>query len=114
VENLAHQAIGREVVCDRCDGLGWVEVVGIAARVPPELIPGYLGRVPGDPLARRTCPKCEGSGKTREPPNLRACEKVLEIAGVIGNHSARQVDTYNYKSDFETLNVMTIDAEDYE
>jgi len=93
-------ALGREVVCNRCDGLGWVEIVGIAALAPPDMIPGYLGRVPGHSAARRTCPKCDGSGKMREPPNLRACEKVLEIAGLIGRRSAvRQVITYDYGSE---------------
>lgn len=51
----------------------------------------------------------------REPGNPHAIDRVLEIAGLIGKRRAvRQVLTYRYKSDFETLNIMTIDAEDYE
>ncbi len=33
------EQFGREVRCERCDGLGWVE---IAAWIPPELVRGYL------------------------------------------------------------------------
>lgn len=85
---IVSNALGREVLCDRCDGLGWVEIVGIAARLPPELIRGYLGKLRGHPMARRTCPKCDGSGKMREPGNPHACDKVLEIAGLIGKNRA--------------------------
>jgi len=108
---IVSNALGRKALCDRCDGLGWVDIVGIAARVPPELIPGYMGHVPSHP-PRRTCPKCDGSGMMREPGNPHACDTVLEIAGLIGKrHAVQQVVTYNFNRAVEMLNPMTLDAE---
>jgi hypothetical protein len=110
--SIVSNALGREVPCERCDGLGWVDIVGIAARVPSELIPGYLGRVAGHPVDHRQCPKCDGSGKMREPGDPHACDRVLEIAGLIGKrHAVQQVVTYNFNRAVETLNPMTFDAE---
>jgi len=109
--SIVSNALGREVPCDRCDGLGWVDIVGIAARVPSELIPGYMGHVPSHP-PRRTCPKCGGSGKMREPGNPHAIDTLLEVAGLIGKgRTVQQVVTYNFNRAVETLNPMTFDTE---
>ena len=79
---LVKAALPREEVCGRCEGLGWLYV---EAWVPPELVPGYLGPIAGDPeyRAARTCPFCEGTGKVVRPGDVKAAGKVLAIAGLV-------------------------------
>lgn len=83
VRDVVQNALSAEVVCRHCDGLRKVDV---DAAIPPEFVPGYLGRL-GDHSGRvfRVCPMCGGKGTVTQPGNEHARDRLLEIAGLIGN-----------------------------
>ena len=112
MEAQASAARGTEVECGRCDGLGWVAA---PEGVPPEFVRGYLGCLPGHSEARRSCPRCKGSGRFRQPADPHAVDRILEIAGLIGkNRPAVQIvqnfSGASHASAVPELSSMTIDV----
>jgi hypothetical protein len=107
VRDMIEAALGRDVMCERCEGMTWVPE---DPRIPSELIPGFLGRLPDGRSARR-CPQCGGSGQIRQPGDGHAARRVLEIAGVIGPRTTVEIASYNVSRDIERLNRITVDVD---
>lgn len=95
VEDMAMDAMSRQDMCERCDGMSWVAA-------PPNLpveTPGYriiamqVNEGKEEPVWGRTCPKCSGVGKVRVVGDEHSRDRVLEIAGVIqkGSKGAVQI-----------------------
>lgn len=78
VRGLIDDAVPRLDICDRCDGLGWVDA---PADVDPSKVPAGYRRVKKD-VYTRTCPRCDGEGKVRQSGDSHAQDRVLGIAGV--------------------------------
>jgi hypothetical protein len=110
VSDMTQDALSSYKSCERCDGLGWVEV---PAWAPAEMVPGYLGPLSDHPEAPavRTCPACGGSRKIRKPGDRHAREKVLEIAGPIGMPASVQVVAFNFNPVVERTDRITVDAD---
>lgn len=84
VRGLIDDSIPRLDICDRCDGLGWVDA---PSEVDPEKIPpGYRQLTAATKRTEaayiRTCPRCDGNGKIRQPGDAHAQDRVLGMAGV--------------------------------
>jgi hypothetical protein len=110
VSDMAEDALSTYASCERCDGLGWVET---PAWAPPEMVPGYLGRLSDHPEAPhvRTCPACGGSGKVRKPGDRHAREKLLEIAALTSERAPVQVVAFNFDPAVERPNRITVEAD---
>jgi hypothetical protein len=81
--------------------------------LPPDCVPGYLGRLSDQPGARqrRVCPACEGKGSIRKPGDPHARDLVLEMTGMTGKRrdvAARF--TYNFAASYEQLSKVTFDV----
>ena len=63
-KEIVEDALSRDVVCSRCDGIGNVKKDD----------------------GQRTCPMCQGAGKIRVPGDKDARRLVLEIGGLIGRN----------------------------
>jgi hypothetical protein len=113
VRDMVQDALSGEVVCGRCDGFGRVE---IDAAIPPELVPGYLGRLGGNcDRVFRVCPACGGKGTVRGSGNEHARDRLLEIAGLIGKRASVVVHhdsaQYSHASAVAKLAAITIDVD---
>src|SRR5262249_3136509 len=63
MQDVTNNALSRDVVCPRCDGLKNVRDAEAESRI---------------------CPVCKGEGQVRVPGDPHAIELVLEVLGVIG------------------------------
>jgi len=63
MEDVAHNALSRDVVCPRCDG---------------------LKNVRDGEADSKVCPVCEGKGEVRVPGDPHAIQLVFEALGLIG------------------------------
>jgi hypothetical protein len=74
-------ALSRQVVCPRCDGLGRVPADKFAVAVLSESDPAALATSGG--TITRTCPMCDGRGSLREPGDAHARRLILKLAGLL-------------------------------
>ncbi len=68
VADVVHNAMNRDVVCPRCDG---------------------LKNVRDEEVESRTCPVCEGKGQVRVPGDPHARQLVFETMGMIGRNQPK-------------------------
>jgi hypothetical protein len=67
MEDIALDALSRQVPCPKCDGIGYIALDSI----------------------RYTCLECDGVGRVREPGNAHARRLLFEILGLIGPRRGR-------------------------
>jgi hypothetical protein len=93
--DMAEDARSVNVVCSRCDGLGFVA----APEGLPEDVSGYkmIQAARGDEPAKyiRDCPNCDAQRKIRKPGDSHARDKILEMGGLVKKGAAVQI-TQNF------------------
>ena len=102
--DMAEDARSRQKLCQRCDGLARVPCeehdpgafVDRMAMVEVKDEDGRPGGEREEPVWRRVCPACDGTGKIREPGDRESRKMILEQAGLIRQGAAIQVNLTNY------------------
>jgi hypothetical protein len=89
--DMVADARSREVVCERCDGLGIVNApAGLKLSTPGYERHQRRDELTGMPIIEwtRECPSCEGSGRVRKPGDAHSRDRVLEMASLINRNKS--------------------------
>lgn len=80
-DDMVQDAQSKDVACSRCDDLGFVA----AGPNLPATVPGYrrIDDGTGDPKFIRTCPDCQGRGRSRKPGDQHARDTIMKMSGII-------------------------------
>jgi|SRR5579871_166132 len=98
VRDMSEASIGRYQVCERCDGMTWLN---IDESLSPNDVPGYMVLQNGKPV--RTCPYCQGRGIARQEPDVDAREKIMEMNGYGKRGAVRIVQKFGGASLDQTM-----------
>jgi hypothetical protein len=94
IEDIAYNAISKDVSCNRCDGLGRIDL---------------------ERQKRRVCPACKGKGSVRKPGDAHAIDTLIQVAG-FGKKGVPPVQiTFgeaSMESAVDRLNKITFDVSD--